>query len=179
MDGALLIPLDDMRLRVAEVARDRPVYVYCRSGFRAYLAVRILASDASLLRGIDDAPPPGRLPTEYRGTTGTISRARTLPQLKQFVEDGGTLVAIGDAALVGSALDLPIRDNTQRLIDDLNDFVVGAGGRVYLAKDAFTRPAHFHAMEPRLAAFDAVRRRWDPDRVIRSAQSIRLFGDRP
>jgi len=77
------------------------------------------------------------------------------------------------------ALDLPIRENTQRLIDDLNAFVVGKGGRVYLAKDAFTRPEHFRAMEPRLAAFDAVRRRWDPDRVIRSAQSIRLFGDRP
>ena len=42
-------------------------------------------------------PGRGRLPAEYRGTTGAISRARTLPQLKQFVEDGGTLIAIGDA----------------------------------------------------------------------------------
>ena len=80
---------------------------------------------------------------------------------------------------VSVALDLPIRNNTQRLVDDLNDFVVAAGGRVYLAKDALTRPEHFRAMEPRLAAFDAVRRRWDPHGVIRSAQSIRLFGDRP
>lgn len=77
------------------------------------------------------------------------------------------------------ALDLPIRDNTQRLIDDLNDFVVAAGGRVYLAKDAFTRAAHFTAMELRLPAFDAERRRWDPNNTIRSVQSIRLFGDHP
>jgi FAD/FMN-containing dehydrogenase len=76
------------------------------------------------------------------------------------------------------ALDLPIRDNTQRLIDDLNTFVVAARGRVYLAKDAFTRPEHFRAMEPRLPAFEAVRRRWDPAGTIRSAQSVRLFGDR-
>lgn len=77
------------------------------------------------------------------------------------------------------ALDLPIRDNTQQVVDALNEFVVGAGGRIYLAKDAFTRPDHFRAMEPRLAAFDAVRRRWDPEGRIRSAQSVRLFGDRP
>jgi len=32
-------------------------------------------------------------------------------------------------------------------------------------------------MEPRLAAFLAVRRKWDPDLRIRSAQSIRLLGD--
>lgn len=80
---------------------------------------------------------------------------------------------------VSIALDMPVRDNTQQLVDDLNEFVVAHGGRVYLAKDAYTRPEHFRAMEPRLAAFEAVRRRWDPNGTIRSAQSIRLFGDRP
>jgi decaprenylphospho-beta-D-ribofuranose 2-oxidase len=50
---------------------------------------------------------------------------------------------------------------------------------VYLAKDSFTRPEHFRAMEPRYERFDAIRRKWDPELRIRSAQSIRLFGDRP
>ena len=76
------------------------------------------------------------------------------------------------------ALDMPIRPNTQTIIDALNEFVIGAGGRIYLTKDTFTRAEHFRRMEPRLTAFDAVRRRWDPDRAIRSAQSERLFGDR-
>jgi FAD/FMN-containing dehydrogenase len=80
---------------------------------------------------------------------------------------------------VSVALDLPIRDNTQQVVDALNEFVVSAGGRVYLAKDAFTRPEHYRAMEPRLAQFEAVRRHWDPHGRIRSAQSVRLFGDRP
>jgi decaprenylphospho-beta-D-ribofuranose 2-oxidase len=80
---------------------------------------------------------------------------------------------------VSIALDLPIRDNTQQIVDDLNDFVVAAGGRVYLAKDAFTRASHFAAMEPRLPAFNAERKRWDPQGGIRSAQSVRLMGDRP
>ncbi len=80
---------------------------------------------------------------------------------------------------VSVALDLPVRDDTQQVVDSLNDFVVAAGGRVYLAKDAFTRAEHYRAMEPRLAAWETIRRRWDPDGRIRSAQSVRLLGDQP
>ena len=75
------------------------------------------------------------------------------------------------------ALDLPVRDNTQRVVDTLNAFVIAARGRVYLAKDAFTRAEHFRAMEPRLDAWMAIRRHWDPHAAIRSAQSVRLLGD--
>ena len=64
-------------------------------------------------------------------------------------------------------------------MDALNDAVTAEGGRVYLAKDAFTRAEHFRAMEPRLDAFLAVRRKWDPEGRIQSAQSVRLFGDTP
>src|SRR6185436_8627184 len=74
------------------------------------------------------------------------------------------------------ALDLPVRDNTQQVVDRLNEFVIKTGGRVYLAKDAFTRPEHFKAMEPRLDAWQRVRRLWDPENRIKSAQSVRLFG---
>jgi decaprenylphospho-beta-D-ribofuranose 2-oxidase len=75
------------------------------------------------------------------------------------------------------ALDIPMRDDTQALIDALNEQVLEEGGRIYLAKDTLTRPEHFRAMEPRLDAFQAVRDRWDPERRFRSAQSVRLFGD--
>jgi FAD/FMN-containing dehydrogenase len=77
---------------------------------------------------------------------------------------------------ISLALDIPMRATTQSLIDALNEIVITAGGRIYLAKDALTRPEHFRAMEPRIDAFLAVRERWDPGRRIRSAQSVRLFG---
>ncbi len=77
---------------------------------------------------------------------------------------------------ISIALDIPMRAGTQALVDRLNEFVIAEGGRVYLAKDALTRPEHFRAMEPRLAEFLRVRRKWDPDGRIRSAQSVRLFG---
>ena len=61
----------------------------------------------------------------------------------------------------------------------MNEVVIDCGGRVYLAKDAFTRSQQFRRMEPRLEAWREVRRRWDPDGRIVSAQSVRLLGDRP
>jgi NADPH-dependent 2,4-dienoyl-CoA reductase/sulfur reductase-like enzyme/rhodanese-related sulfurtransferase len=35
---AILIPYTELRERLDEVPRDRPVYTYCRSGFRSYIA---------------------------------------------------------------------------------------------------------------------------------------------
>lgn len=75
------------------------------------------------------------------------------------------------------ALDIPIRRDTQSLVDRLNRFVIETGGRIYLTKDTFTRPEHFRAMEPRLDHFLAVRRQWDPEGRLRSAQSVRMLGD--
>lgn len=77
------------------------------------------------------------------------------------------------------ALDLPLREHTQDHIDKLNELVLREGGRIYLTKDALTRPEHFAQMEPRLPAFRAVRDKWDPAHRLRSAQSVRLLGDKP
>lgn len=40
--GALNIPVDELRFRLEEVPRGRPILVHCRSGFRSHLALRIL-----------------------------------------------------------------------------------------------------------------------------------------
>jgi decaprenylphospho-beta-D-ribofuranose 2-oxidase len=78
---------------------------------------------------------------------------------------------------ISIAIDFPVRPWTQGLVDALNDLVVSEGGRIYLAKDTFTRPEHFAKMEPRLAEWQSIRRRWDPDGRLRSAQSVRLLDD--
>lgn len=77
---------------------------------------------------------------------------------------------------ISIALDLAMRDDTQALVDRMNECVLSEGGRIYLAKDALTRAEHFRAMEPRLDRFLEIRRRWDAEGRIRSAQSVRLFG---
>jgi FAD/FMN-containing dehydrogenase len=96
--------------------------------------------------------------------------------VKDFGPEGPGLLSFPRPGLT-FAIDLPVTDATPALVARLNDVVAAGGGRVYLTKDAFTSREHFRAMEPRLAAFDEVRRRWDPERTIRSAQSARLLGD--
>jgi decaprenylphospho-beta-D-ribofuranose 2-oxidase len=80
---------------------------------------------------------------------------------------------------ISIALDIPIRDATADLVDALNEQVAAEGGRVYLAKDQFTRPERYRAMEPRLPEWTRIRRAWDPEGRLRSAQSVRLLGDPP
>lgn len=75
------------------------------------------------------------------------------------------------------AIDFPVRSWTGGVVDALNELVIAEGGRVYLAKDAFTRPEHYRAMDPRVDSFLRARRRWDPDGRLRSAQSARLFDE--
>jgi len=77
---------------------------------------------------------------------------------------------------ISIAMDIPYDRVTQTLVDGMNRFVIEQGGRIYLAKDALTRADDFRAMEPRLNRFLEVRRAWDSDGRIRSAQSVRLFG---
>lgn len=73
------------------------------------------------------------------------------------------------------ALDLPagIAD-LDRLVFELDDLVIGAGGRHYLTKDATLRPEVFAAGYDRLDEWRAIRRRFDPDRIWVSDQARRL-----
>ena len=55
IDGAVNIPLDEIRTRLDEIPTDKPVYIFCQQGMRGYLAQRILVqrgySDVSNLSG--------------------------------------------------------------------------------------------------------------------------------
>ena len=43
VEGFMNIPVDELRERIGEIERGKPVYVICQSGLRSYIAVRILA----------------------------------------------------------------------------------------------------------------------------------------
>jgi decaprenylphospho-beta-D-ribofuranose 2-oxidase len=73
------------------------------------------------------------------------------------------------------ALDLPIGPPGLRAaLRELDELVVAAGGRVYLAKDARLDPETFAAMYPRAGEFQAAARRVDPEGILQSDLSRRL-----
>jgi decaprenylphospho-beta-D-ribofuranose 2-oxidase len=132
--------------------------------------------------------------TQYQVVLPKAEAARTAPAfLDLLTREGGAsfLCVIKDCGEEGQgllsfplpgisvALDIKITDRTADLVDRLNRFVIAAGGRTYLTKDLFTRAEDYRAMDPRLEQFLAVRRTWDPALKLRSAQSVRLFGDPP
>jgi FAD/FMN-containing dehydrogenase len=120
-------------------------------------------------------------PTAVRRLFETLVGSREpafLCVVKDFGREGAGLLSFPRPGTTVS-IDLPLRGTrTQALVDALNRRVIEAGGRVYLAKDALTRREDFEAMEgARLPAFDAVRRRFDPERKLSSALAVRLLGD--
>lgn len=76
------------------------------------------------------------------------------------------------------ALDFPVtaqhRESLWDLCRRMDDLVLDAGGRMYLAKDSTTTPENFARAYPGLGRFRELRERQDPDRVLVTDQSLRL-----
>ena len=45
IEGFIHIPLDQLRDRLGEIPREKPVYLHCHSGLRSYIACRILTGN--------------------------------------------------------------------------------------------------------------------------------------
>lgn len=56
-------------------------------------------------------PNPVTVPEEYRNRLGRVTLKQTVPQLKQFVEAGGAIVAFGGSAVLAHHLGLPVSDH--------------------------------------------------------------------
>ena len=52
IDGAVNIPLDELRERLGEIDKEKTIYVYCRSGQRSYIGARILTGHGFRARSL-------------------------------------------------------------------------------------------------------------------------------
>lgn len=72
------------------------------------------------------------------------------------------------------AVDVPPSNELAPLLDTLDQMVLDAGGRLYLAKDSRTTADTVRQMYPRIDEFRRVRESMDPHRVFRSDLARRL-----
>jgi hypothetical protein len=61
---------------------------------------------------VGPSPPIGNVPPEYQAQQGRVTPERTMPQIKSFIENGGTVIALGSsAANLAAYLQLPIENH--------------------------------------------------------------------
>jgi hypothetical protein len=84
-------------------------------------------------RGAGPAGPPADLPAEFRSHFGSVTADRTVPPIKQFIESGGTVIAIGgSAANLARHLALPLENhlapvlNTAGQVDQTKFYAPGS-----------------------------------------------------
>jgi len=98
-----------------------------------------------------------------------------LAVLKDFGAEGDGLLSFPRPGLT-LALDFAVDRHTPAMVAAINREVRALGGRIYLAKDAFTTAVDLAAMEgERLERFRRVRERWDPEGRLASRLSRRLI----
>ncbi len=100
--------------------------------------------------------------------------ASFLAVLKRFGAESGGLLSFPKPGWT-LTLDLPAGvDGLGRLLHELDELVMAAGGRHYLAKDATVSPEVIRAGYPRFDDWLAIRRRVDPNGLWASDQARRL-----
>jgi FAD/FMN-containing dehydrogenase len=72
------------------------------------------------------------------------------------------------------SLDIPMRPGLLEFLDRIDQMVLSAGGRIYLAKDSRMKAELIPEMHPRLEEFRSVLHEVDPDGIFQSDLSRRL-----
>jgi len=126
-------------------------------------------------------PDPATIPAEYRGELGAVTVAKTVPQLRTFLENGGTVVTVGSSVALARHLGLPVADalveraadGTERHLPNEKFYIPGSILRV--AVDP-TQPAAWGMEDHADVMFDeSPVMRLGPDAAARGVRRIAWF----
>src|SRR4029453_18441946 len=98
-------------------------------------------------------PSAADIPAEFRPWLGRGTSEKTLPQIRTFIENGGTVITIGDSSTnLARFLNLPIENHLAEGGQPLPDAKFYAPGSVLTAKVNVTHPIA-HGMKERTDVF--------------------------
>ncbi len=135
-----------------------------------------------------ETPPefPDNIPEEYQSHVGSVTVAKTVPQLKAFLEAGGTILTIGTSTNLGYDLDLPIVD---ALVEKTKDGKEGSlprekyfiPGSLLQARVDSSTPLAYGIPEDVLVMFNrSPVFRLQPDAVMKGVRPVAWFAsDKP
>ncbi len=142
----------------------------------AILDAATLARDSSRRR-FEAQREPASVPAEYQSRLGAMTAKRTLPQLRAFVENGGTLLTIGSGSNIayslGLALANAVADSTGKALPRSKFYVPGS----VLSVAVDTTSAIAWGMRPRVDVFfdDNPAFRLLPDAGARGIERVAWF----
>ena len=131
--------------------------------------------------GGGQAGAAANIPEEFRGQQGSITADKTIPQLKKFVENGGTIIAIGSGTSIAGHFGLPLGNHlaerqpngTERRLGNEKFYVPGSVLQV--AVDA-TSPLAFGVGDKVDVFFDnSPTFRLEPDAAIKGVKAVAWF----
>ncbi|MBC7652766.1 MAG: peptidase, partial [Deinococcales bacterium] len=70
-------------------------------------------------------PKADSIPEEYRNRLGKITATKSIPQLKQFLEDGGNIITIGSSTNLAYHLRLPVNNALTETVNGLERTLPG------------------------------------------------------
>ncbi|MFP5355126.1 MAG: M14 metallopeptidase family protein [Gemmatimonadota bacterium] len=65
---------------------------------------------SAMMERFNRQPAPNDIPAQYRPWLGRVTADKTIPQIKRFLEDGGTVITVGTSTNLAYHLGLPVYD---------------------------------------------------------------------
>nr|WP_092925381.1 FAD-binding oxidoreductase [Actinopolyspora alba] len=133
--------------------------VYGSNGFLQYQFMVPFGREQMFRRSIDKISASGHV--SFLNVLKTFGPGNAAPM--SFPDKGWTLT-----------VDIPVTPGLDRLCRDLDEMVLEAGGRLYLAKESRTTPEMIERMYPRIDEWRKTRAAVDPEGIFRSDLARRL-----
>lgn len=121
VEGSRNIPLDELRGRLGELNREKPVYVFCRVGLRGYIATRILLQNGYQVKNMSGGYKTYRLVTDARfrygkaGSGSPVTAGQEAGAVRQLTVDACGLQCPGPIMKVSEGMKA-IKDGEELLV---------------------------------------------------------------